>query len=132
MITDGKMDPRAFVTRAPIRSRITTAVSLTNAVVDRLQPGYRFEVVGVEVYSRTVTAAITVDVRINATSVLTAQVTPVAGSVVQGTLVPTRSGRRSNLVTDTLDITLTTNASGAAVDLNVTVWIRAYPCNGEA
>jgi hypothetical protein len=132
MITDGKMDPRSFVARTPIPVHIVTAINQTNTVAASLIPGYRFEVVRVEVYASAVTAAVTADVRIGSTSVLTGAVTPVAGSVVEGTLVATRSGRRSVNLTDALNVVYTTNGSGAATNLRVTVWVRAYPCNGEA
>lgn len=109
----------------------TVGVSQTGLLVGAITPGYAFEVERIEVFCSSITATLTVDVQIGATSVLTAPITPVAATVVAGTLVTAKTGRRGSR-TATINVRYTDNASGAATNLAVRVWIRPFPLNGEA
>lgn len=129
-VTDQKIHPNAKVALVPITVGITTAISQTDTKAQSVIPGFKFEVVKVEVWASAVTATISAQVKIGTTSVLTGAVTPVAGTPTAGTLVSSRTSRRGS-ATDALNIEYTTNGSGAATNLRVTVWVRPYPLNGE-
>lgn len=131
MIQDKAMAPGGAAALSPLVVGITTAINQTATVALGVIPGFRGEVVKVEVWASAVTATISADVAIGSTSVLTAAVTPVAGTATAGTLATTRSTRQF-LATDQLNIKYTTNGSGAATNLKVTVWVRPYPMAGEA
>ncbi len=130
MINDKAIEPTAATPRTAIPLEVVTALSLTSAVVASVQPGYAFEVVKVEDYARTVTATISYDCKIGSTSVLSATATPVAATRTTRTLATSRATRRGTS-TSAINIELTTNGTGAAVNMKVTVWIRPYPLNGE-
>lgn len=108
----------------------TSAVSQTAKKTDAVTIGFAFEVVRVEAYALTVTASITVDVHIGATSVLSAAITPVADTPTAGVLSTTLASRRGTS-TDILSLKYTTNGAGAATNVFVTVWVRPRPLNGE-
>lgn len=110
---------------------IVTAVSQAGVLFGQITPGYRYQVTAVKVFAVTVTATISVDVQINGTTVLTGNVTPVAGAETAGTLSATLSARRGTS-TNPLQVKLTTNGSGAATNLSVMVYIRPYPMNQDA
>jgi len=129
-VTDAKIHPNNKTALVPVVVGITTATGQTDTKALGLIPGFKFEVARVEVWASAVTATISVNVKVGATSVLTGAVTPVAGSVVPGTLATSRLTRRGS-ATDQLNIEYTTNGTGAGTNLRVTVWLRPYPLNGE-
>lgn len=129
-VTDGKIHPNAKHALIPIVCNITTAVTQTGTKALGIVPGFKFEVVRHEVWASGVTATISTDVKIGTRSVLTGAVTPVAGTATKGTLAASRLTRRGS-ATDQINFEYTTNGTGAAVNLKVTVWVRPYPLNGE-
>lgn len=129
-VTDAKVHPNAKHALVPVVVNITTALSQTATKAIGLIPGFKFEVAKVQVWASGVTATISTDVNIDGTSVLTGAVTPVAGTATNGTLVAARTSRRGS-ATAQLNVVYTTNGTGAAVNLKVTVWLRPYPLNGE-
>ena len=130
MIKDKAIEPTAATPQNAIPLEIVTALSLTSAVVASVQPGYAFEVVKVEDFARTVTATITYDCKVGTMSVLAATATPVAATRTTRTLATSRASRRGTS-SSALTVELTTNGTGAATNMKVTVWIRPYPLNGE-
>lgn len=108
-----------------------TAVSQTALLVDALIPGFGFQVTKVEAYAKTVTAAITFDVLIGATSVLASAITPVADTPTAGTLATAVTALRGT-ATSELRLRYTSDAAGAATRARVRVWVRVFPLNGES
>lgn len=131
MITDKAIEPGAAVALTPIVCSITTATSQTGRVSLATIPGFNGQVEKVEAWATAVTAAITVDVAVGSTSVLSAAITPVADTVTAGTLSSTITACRFTS-TDQLNFKYTTDSAGAATNLKITVWVRPYPMNGEA
>lgn len=131
MIKDYKMDPSGGASTHTLAFPFITAVSQTALVVGSWTPGYRFQVRKVSVYATAVTATITTDVFIGATSVLTGAITPVAATETAGTLSATLSALRG-VSTSAITVKYTTNGSGAATNLVVRVQIRPYPMSGES
>lgn len=130
-ITDNKVMQSANVAKHAINFGVpTTAVSQTALLVGAWTPGFKFQVAKVSVFATAITATITVDVQIGGVSVLTGQITPVAGSEVAGTLVTTLASLRGS-ATGQIQVKYTSGAAGAATNLNVKVQIRPYPLNGE-
>ncbi|MCU1350615.1 MAG: hypothetical protein JWO56_3645 [Acidobacteria bacterium] len=130
-VTDNKMHPKAKTGWSPVRLAIgTTATSQTGKQPDSVVPGYAFEVMQVEANALTVTATISVDVLIGATSCLASVITPVAATPTRGTLASTVAARRGTS-TEALNLNYTSNGSGAATNGFVTVWIRPIPGSGE-
>ena len=130
MISDYKMNPKGLAGRHTLAFPITTAVSQTAALFGAQTPGVRFQVTKVSVFCTAATATIAVGVEINGVSVITAGITPVAGTEVAGTLVSTLATLRGS-ATQQLQIKLTTNSTGAATNLVVFVQLRPYPSFGE-
>lgn len=131
MITDKAIEPNAAVALTPIVCGITTVNNASAVVALGTVPGFNGQVEKVEVWASAVTATISADVAIGSTSVLASAITPVAATVTAGTLSSTLTARRFT-ATDQLNIKYTTDGTGAATHLRVTVWVRPYPMNGEA
>lgn len=130
-VKDINVKKDANFARECVRLQIgTTAVSQTAKVPDSVTPGYAFEIVAVEVNALTVTATISVDVLIGATSALASVVTPVAATPTAGSLSTTLASKRGS-ATDILKVAYTSNGTGAATNAIATVWIRPLPLNGE-
>ena len=108
----------------------TTATSQTATVADAIVLPYACEVVSVDVNALTVTATITVDVLIGATSVLASQVTPVAATPTAGTLSSTLANKRG-AAGEILKAAYTSDGTGAATNGLVSIWIRPLPQDGE-
>ena len=109
------------------------AISQADVNVQTALIPFRFEVVAVAAWAQSLTATLTVDVKLGTTSCLAAIITPtqtVAAPAI-GTLATTRANRRGNANT-TVRLHVTTNGTGVATNLLVTVSIRPYPLNGEA
>ncbi len=109
----------------------TTATGQTALLTDAAIPGYDFRVEKVEVFATAVTAAITVNVLIGTTSVLASAITPVANTVVAGTLA-TAYTARAGTATGELRVRYTSDGTGAATRCKVRVWIRPRPLAYEA
>lgn len=131
MIKDYKMDPAGGSAVHTLAFPITTAVSQTGLLAGAWTPGYRFQIRKVSVFATAVTATITADVQIGGTTVLTGQITPVAGTETAGTLVSTPATLRGSS-SGQIQVKYTTNGTGAATNLVVRVQIRPYPCAGES
>lgn len=129
-VTDAKMHPAGKTALKQISVPIITATSQAAVKALSMVPGYKFELVGVEVWATAITATISVDVKINGVSVLTGAITPVAGSRTAGVLVANRLNRRGSAA-QALDVEYTTNGTGAGTNLRVLLTYRPYPLNGE-
>lgn len=130
-ITDRKVHPSAHLADQIWQAvRDNVPISQTDLAVGIHRPGYRFRVLGVEVFCSAVAATASIDVKIGAVSVLNAVITPSAAARVAGVL----SAVLANVVgTATEDITVeaTTDGTGTIDDLVVTVVTRPYPVNTE-
>lgn len=132
MISDYKMDKAGKAALKCITLVLGTSATGATAVLrDALIPGFNFYVERVEVFAKTVTATISVDVLIGTVSVLASAITPVADTPTAGTLATAAASRRGTS-TDELRLRYTTNGTGAATDLRVRVWLRPRPLAGEA
>lgn len=130
-VTDLKMAKGAFSAKHTLSFPIsTTAVSQTALLAGARTPGAKFQITGVSVFATAVTATITVDVQIGGVSVLTGQITPVAGTEVIGTLVATQATLRGS-ASSQIQVKYTSNGTGAGTNLTVQVQVRPYPLNGE-
>ena len=129
-VTDLKMHPNGKATVKTIHVPFTSATGQTDKVVRRIKPGYRFEVVEVQVDVDTVTATISANAKIGSTSVLASAITPVAATPTNGTMATSRSARRGS-ATSVLSLMYTSNGSGAVTNGAFLVTIRPYPLNGE-
>lgn len=103
----GAMDVGAGVTDDPIMNHT---------------PGYKYEVVGVDVFTQAITGACTVNVLVGGTTVLTGVITPVADDEVKGSLVTT--GAQFGGVADDLEVQVTTPGGASLTGLAGRVWIR--------
>lgn len=130
-IKDKNVAKDAALALKPIQFAIgTSAISQTAKKTDAVTVGFPFEVVRVEAYALTVTATISVDVHIGATTVLAGAITPVADTPTAGVMSTTLASRRGTS-TDILSLKYTSNGAGAATNAYVTVWVRPRPLNGE-
>lgn len=103
---------RAVVTKESV------PISQTDAEIGAFRPGKRFFVEEVQVYCSAVAATATVNVKVAGTTILTGQVTPVAGSIVFGTLVSAVATQKGG-ATDEITVEVTTNGTGTITDLRV-------------
>ena len=130
-VKDINIQQRANFAKECLRLQVgTTAISQTAKVPDAVTLPYACEVVAVEVNALTVTATITVDVLIGATSVLASAVTPVAATPTAGTLSSTLANKRG-AAGEILKVAYTSNDTGAATNALASVWIRPIPQAGE-
>ena len=130
-VTDKKITKNAYAAHHVVQANVTTATGQTGLLVYAWTPGFAGKIHKVSCFASSVTATISVDVQIGGTTVLTGQITPVAGSEVAGTLSSTLSAIRFKS-TDQIQVKYTTNGSGAATNLSVTVQVRPYPMNEDA
>lgn len=131
MITDKKMDRTGLAGRHTLNFPITTATSQAALLVGAYTPGVAGNIERVSVMATAVTATITVDVQVGGVTVLTGAITPVAGTETAGTLSATLSARRFKS-TDQIQVKYTSNGSGAATNLVVSVQIRGFPYAQDA
>lgn len=109
---------------------IASATGQTGLKIRGVTPGYAFQIVKVEVFAKTVTATLSVDVQIGSTSVLSSVITPVADTPTAGTLSSTLSAVRGS-ATDVINFLYTSNGTGAFTGMTAHVWIRPQPLDGE-
>lgn len=109
---------------------IASAISQADVKVRGVVPGYAFEITKVEVFAKTVTATLSVQVKIGTTSALSAAVTPVADTPTAATLSTTLANKRGSS-TEAINVHYTTDGTGAFTGMTVHVWIRPLPLNGE-
>lgn len=131
-VKDTNVLKTAKFVRECISVPIVTAINQADTRAAGILPGFAFEIVKIEAYASAVTAAITCMVKIGTANALSGAITPAAAStgIVQGSLHGTRANRRG-AATDAINVHYTTDGSGAATNLRVTVWIRPLPLNGE-
>lgn len=110
----------------------TSATSQTAKLVDSVTIPYPFQVLSVEAWALTVTSTMTFDVQIGTTSVLSAQVTPVAATKTAATLSTTVANTQNTTSTGALSLLYTSGGSGAATNAFVTVWIRPLGMQGDS
>jgi hypothetical protein len=130
-ITDRKVHPDARLADKIYNAyRDTIVASQTDLKTGIFRPGYRFRVVGVEVFCSALTGTVSVQVKIGTVSVLNAAITPTAAARVAGVL----SATLANLVgksTEDINVEVTTAAASTLDDVNVAITIRPYPVNQE-
>lgn len=130
-IKDRNIDKTAAFAKECVRLQLgTTATGQTAKLADAVTPGFAFEIVKVEAWALTVTAAITVDVQIAGTSALAASITPVAATPTAGTISTTLANKRGS-ATEAIQLKYTSDGTGAATNGVVAVWIRPLPADGE-
>lgn len=130
-ITDRKVHPDAHLADKIWQAvRDTIGASETDLKIGIHRPGYRFRVLGVEVFCSALTGTVSVDVKIGTVSVLNAVITPTAGARVAGTLA-TALASRVGSSTEDINVEVTTAATSSLDDVNVTVVTRPYPVNQE-
>lgn len=139
-VTDKKVHWAAIFAREPVQYQ-NAAVPINQAAVKvasfKPHQGLTFQyalkgwvVENVQVWCTAVAATASVDVQISGVSILNPVITPVAATIVQGTLVAFAS--RQGKTTDSLDVVLTTNGTGTITNLSVTITIRPFPLDNEA
>lgn len=113
----------ARFTHQTIGRHITTvAVSQTGLEQFQHTPGFNFEIIRFSVYAVSVTAAVSLNLLIGATTVLTTPLVPVAGAEADGVLLDT--GVEYGSATDIIYVQATTDGSGDVTDADVTIWLR--------
>src|ERR1700674_573429 len=88
------------------------------------------ELVKVEVMAVTVTANISADVQIGAATALNAAVVPVAATPTAAPVAAALAAR-SGTALESINLKYTSDGTGAATNLVVSVWIRPAPLDGE-
>lgn len=132
LVRDQSFDPTCFTVQKHLPVSIPTAVSLAGVQVWGFTPGYRFIVQSVRSFARTVTATISFNVRIGTqTCMASATNVPVADTDTNHALSATGTDLRG-LDTERLNITLTTDGTGAATNLTVTITLRVLGMNDES
>lgn len=130
-ITDRKVHPDAHLADKVYQAvRDTVAASQTDLKIGVHRPGYRFRVVGVEVFCSALTGTVSVDVKIGTVSVLTAVITPSAAARVAGTLAAALASLVGS-ATEDINVEVTTAGASSLDDAIVTVVYRPYPVNQE-
>lgn len=139
-VTDKKVHQFAAFAREPITySDRASPINQAGAKVFSIKPyqGETFQyalrgwiIENVQVYCTATAATFAVDVQISGVTVLTGTITPVAATIVQGVLAALAA--RKGLTTDSLDIVITSNGTGTATNLVVTITVRPFPLDNEA
>lgn len=109
---------------------IASATSQTALKVRGATVPFPFLITRVEVFAKTVTAVLSVDVQIGTTTVLSAVITPVADTPTAGSLSTTRTSL-TGASGDIVNVLYTTDGSGAFTGTDVKVWLRPQPATGE-
>lgn len=110
----------------PIAQQVITlgckdvAISQADVLQDAFQPGYAFEIVGVEHFTDNIAATASYLVKIGTTNAISAA-TPTADTRGDATLV---AGAVLGSATDVINLHATTDGSGTFTDLRVRVTIR--------
>jgi hypothetical protein len=130
MIQDKAIESTAGVRLKPITIPIVTALSLSGVTVASIKPGFSGIVERIEDFARTVTSSITYNAYKGSTTLLTGNATPVAATRTDRALTTTLADTKFTS-SDVLNIKITTDGTGAATNLLVTVWVRPFPMNGE-
>jgi hypothetical protein len=130
-VKDTNVDKNAKFARKAVRLNLgVSATGQTAKLVDSVTPGFAFEIVKVEVMAVTVTANISADVQIGGTTALNAAVVPVAATPTAAVLATSLAARRGS-ATEAIQLKYTSDGTGVATNLIVTVWIRPLPLDGE-
>ena len=132
MVGDRHLNPSSGLAKTPILVPLVSAVSVTDGNIAVIRPGFDFAVEKVEVFARTYTATLTVDVLVGSNVIVNDQA-PTANTRVEATWntgftsLPSRKGTSSQDLT----VRYTSNGTGAVVNGYVLVWIRPFPAGGE-
>jgi hypothetical protein len=130
-ISDRNIDKNAKFARSLVQLELgVSATGQAAKQTDSHVPGFAFEIVKVELYALTVTAAITADVHIQAATALAAAVAPVANTPTNAPLAASLAARRGSN-TDAIQLKYTSDGTGAATNMRARVWIRPVPLQGE-
>jgi len=115
--------PNARFTHKPISFyNHLTIVSQTGLEIFEHTPGYNFEIVGFEVYAESVVATISFNLLIEAVSVITPVLTPVALAGTAAVMLAT--GVEYGSATDVIYVQYTSNGTGETGPTNFQIWIR--------
>lgn len=131
-ITDIKVHRDAHLAKKIWHAARGTQVpaSQTDLKIGIHRPGYRFRVVGVEVFCSALAGTVTVQVKIGTVTVLNAAITPSAAARVAGVLSATLASLIGGAAED-INVEVTTAAASTLDNANVTVVYRPYPVNQE-
>ena len=130
-VTDRKVHPEARLAEKALVVSLVTATAQGDVKAFSLRPGYGFQVIGVQAYCRSEVGAVTADVKIGTTSVLSAAVAFVTATRVDGVLAASLAARRGTAAGE-LNVHFTSDGTGALTNGFVVVTIRPYPLNQEA
>lgn len=104
--------------------------SQTDLKIGVHRPGFRFRVVGVEVFCSALAGTVSVQVKIGTVTVLNAAITPAAAARVAGVLSATLASLIGGAAED-INVEVTTAATSTLDNANVSVVYRPYPLNAE-
>lgn len=130
-VTDKKIHKDAKVAIETLVVPIITAVSQSDVIAQKMRVPYDFEIVGVEGYCRTEAGAVTGDVKIGTTSVLSAAIAFATGSRVAGALSATVANLRGLAGSD-INVHYTSDGTGALTNGFITIHLRRRPLANEA
>lgn len=130
LITDKKIDLDAAVGREKVTVPVETAVSLTDAEIFEIVPGYAFEVVSIESYCRTKAGTVSAEVKVGGTAATDAGVAFTAATRVANALSGTYANKRGS-ETDTLTVEITTDGSGVLTNGVLVITIRPQHMRGD-
>lgn len=114
----------------PFVVSIVTAVSQADVIAEKIKPGFDFEIVRVENWARTEAGAVSCDVKIGATSALSAALAFATATRGEATLSATQANRRGDQDAE-INVHYTSDGTGALTNGHVTVWIRPFPMHGD-
>lgn len=129
-VTDIRVHRDAKLNWKAVSFPLVSATSQTALKEGSFSPGFAFEIMRVEVYAKTVTATISVDVKIGSTSALASAVTPVADTATAATLSTTLTSRRGTS-SEAVNLHYTSNGTGAVTKCTVYVWVKPIPAGGD-
>lgn len=129
MIRDRNIDRNSRVVEKSKAISITTALSLTSAVVYSQTPGYRYQLKRVRSFCRTKAGTVTAVVKVGGRTAAT--ITFTAATEVAQTLSTTLANLRGS-ATEAITIELTTDGSGVLTNAFIILVYRAYPLANEA
>lgn len=130
LVTDEKIDKDAAVGREKITVPVETAVSLTDAEILEIVPGFAFEVVSIESYCRTKAGAVSAEVKVGGNAATATGVTFTAATRVANSLSATYANKRGS-ETDTLTVEITTDGTGALTNGSIVITIRPQNMRGD-
>jgi hypothetical protein len=127
-IRNQNVDKAADFPKQWIGGEITTAISLTGAVVYSLTPGYKHRIRRIRSFCRTKAGTVSAVVKVGTRTVST--ITFTAATEVAQTLSRTLADLLGS-ATEAITIELTTDGSGVLTNARIDIAITPWPLNGE-